>query len=509
MMPVANGGMTTPAGPAAAASAAVTTAARPSMTVPPMAASASGDTSLPASAGTGAETPATTSPTASPSNVLERPYDPVVLTGDQLTPVIGTDPTGLVAFRYGGDGQWKQIPLQVDERAKVDYYNIYNKMYSSQRAFVNLVYVDPNTLTGPDTDPKVDADDEVVFIARDAGSKAPAGSAPMGVTAGSGVEVAISDPLSAAAASQAFVYLYLHDGSLKTDAGARYGTYTFKLMSGKYPDTYRFTAGPNPEDTTFKSAMYERHFGDRWLDDVLKVTVGASTGVDILDVHESALPDDCTRLIGSYDAGEGAFVTNKSGAVRSIRSFIGANSGPLTQRTHIYYEQREDIIAELRVHQLPWGAVDTFKYSMEGVGLTYYNVNNKGGALIDGVPDDIKAATNDTPLLWEMVTGAQGTVVIVWDRETDITGMTATSYYLDQKNTTVMQCNGDKMNVFGQSGPQNMGSVPSTDPSAGGTNFQRGFRNLYYLPPNAQVSDAEHINETHRKPLVATLSKAL
>ena len=71
--------------------------------------------------------------------------------------------------------------------------------------------------------------------------------------------------------------------------------------------------------------------------------------------------------------------------MRAIRSYIGANSGPLTQREHIFYEQREDIRTFLRVHAIP-GRADFFDYSSAASGMTYRNNLNTGGVTIDGSP---------------------------------------------------------------------------------------------------------------------------
>ena len=39
--------------------------------------------------------------------------------------------------------------------------------------------------------------------------------------------------------------------------------------------------------------------------------------------------------------------------MRAIRSYVGANSGPLTERTHVFYRDRYTIVTDLRVHAVP------------------------------------------------------------------------------------------------------------------------------------------------------------
>lgn len=45
-----------------------------------------------------------------------RLYDPVVLAGSDLPELIGAKIDAIVAFQLDGDGNWNQIPVQIDER---------------------------------------------------------------------------------------------------------------------------------------------------------------------------------------------------------------------------------------------------------------------------------------------------------------------------------------------------------------------------------------------------------
>ena len=67
-----------------------------------------------------------------------------------------------------------------------------------------LVYTSPNTWTGADPNAKFDADDELVFMARDAGVQAPVGTRPTGTAAGSSEAVRVTDPLVSGA--EGYVY---------------------------------------------------------------------------------------------------------------------------------------------------------------------------------------------------------------------------------------------------------------------------------------------------------------
>ena len=87
------------------------------------------------------------------------------------------------------------------------YNNPSASFYGSQPGLVNqLVYPSGNTWTGNDPDPKSDANDELAFMARDAGDLSPGGLPPAGTAAGTGVQVRVTDPLAPGA--EGYVYLY-------------------------------------------------------------------------------------------------------------------------------------------------------------------------------------------------------------------------------------------------------------------------------------------------------------
>ena len=91
---------------------------------------------------------------------------------------------------------------------------------------------------------------------------------------------------------------------------------------------------------------------------------------------------------------------NKSGPIRAIRTYVGANSGPYTERQNVFYDRREDITTFLRVHPIP-GVMDFFDYSPAASGMTYRNDFNQAGIRINGMPDSPNAGAPT----WEQVTG--------------------------------------------------------------------------------------------------------
>ncbi len=428
-------------------------------------------------------------------NRVSRPGQPVVRTGADLPGVAGLAPGDIVAFRHtrpGGVPTWTQIPVQVDERKVVPFGtysgagapgiegSVYGRVTGAGPTA--LQYADPNTFVGPDTDPTFDADDELVFMASDAGGKVRPEEAttPSGVVAGSGVEVRIDDPQGAD--NRGWVYLFESDGSLDPSAGQDYVDYDFVLTSGDYRTTYKRTAGPNPETSSVTTPTYRISFTDRWMETAWHIDAGGATGVDILDGHKNQFAiNNCGRSNQTFADGEGAFVANIDGPVRGIRSYIGANSGPNTQRTHLMYRDMEEIVTDLRVHSIP-AMLDFIDYGPGAIGMTYSS-STTTGVTIDGVQDVIGSGVPT----WEAVTGQQGTVVTASRVHTSIAGMTLAQLYRDQASPPEAQCWGDS-SFLGASGATITSGIPNTDSAVNPYATLQGRRAVHFLPPSTDAT---------------------
>lgn len=431
-------------------------------------------------------------PPADPPGTVTRPSDPVVVTGSQVAPLLGVPAGDVVAFRYLGGSGWGQIPVQVDQRKVVELNTVYHQPANTTRPVNVSVYADAGTWTGPGSG-IVEAADEIAFLATDAGGAAPSFSEPAGVVADSGVKLTATD--GRAGGAQSFVYLFRQAGGLDPAAGQDYVDYQFRLTSGPYRSAYKLTDGPNPETSSVTTASYSRSFSDRWTDDGLTITAGSASAVDILDRHKALFaPGVCGRSENTFNDAEGAFVANIDGPVRAIRSYIGANSGPYTQRTHIFSPQREDIVTDLRVHQIS-SVMDFFDYSPAAAGMTYTNDRNLAGVTIDGRPDTV-ASGGPT---WEKVDGSQGALTHVWAVHTDAAPVpTVTNYYHDQSRVPnpVTQCTGDAFS-YGASGTYVNSAIPNTDPHAGSANTFSVAHTLFYEAPGRSNEAAQaHADQT-------------
>lgn len=440
--------------------------------------------------------------------LTRRPADPVVLLGGQLPGLLDGVPGDIVGFAWH-DG-WQQVPVQVDERVLVDFCQLYaeaklgdNAPCKTTKVIEALFYADPNTYTGIDTDPKFDVDDELVFMARDAGDRIdriiPVGE-PEGVLADSGVEVEVVD-----GDEKGWVYLFrsTEDGGLKPGAGVDLVGYDLVFdppidYKEEYPFIGKGSCGdavcdpPILEDSKVTSPHYERHFSARWVTDSLKLLTEGSSGQDILDIAQDRFaPGVCGRHVLTFSTSEGAFITNIDGPVRAIRSYMGANSGPLTQRTHLFYDRVEVVQTFLRVHPIP-AIMDLMDYATDATGMTYYNEHNEGGVAIDGQPDP---GFDDAAYSWELVSGPHGSVVnlIDWRFSQDLN---TKAYWEDKAVNPTDQCSESNLldhpddSAFGTSGLWIISAIPDTDPRNNADDYVYIERTSYYEAADLALVDA-------------------
>jgi hypothetical protein len=415
----------------------------------------------------------------------------VVVTGADLgIDGLGLEPGRAVAFRWDDDGgDWVQIPVQVDERVVIDFgvkpsnntsAGVPGTVYGSGNlsGVTELVYADPNTWVGADSDPSVDADDEVVFMARDAGPQAPSGAAaPAGTIGGVGKEVAVVDPDGG---TVGYVYLYYGTAGVDPSAGIDHVTYTFVLDAGTYKDDYKRADGPNPESSTVVTDNYEMGFSDRWITDEMRSKWG--TDVDILDGHKSRFSfATCGRSNATFSNAHGAFIANIDGPIRAIRSYIGANSGPLTQRTEYFYEDRYETITDLRVHPIP-GVMSFWDWSAAAVGLEYGNSELAGTVTIDGTPD----AVGTDLAAWEYVEGAQANISMVATFSGSYVP-TLEQVYVDDTTPSASECWGDG-DYYGAAGQAIVSGIPDTDPRSNAFDTFQARQVAAFWPTNLDMS---------------------
>jgi hypothetical protein len=408
----------------------------------------------------------------------------------------GVDPGQVAAYAWvpagsSGNAHWKQVPVQVDQRFPYflangrsdfstysgtdeeltyawtnDSHDVgeeaWKKMFGSCAAryatspqevqqgiaagFLNLGPQEkPEDYLGAMQDPvpTLDDDDEIAFMARDAGAQAPSGqAAPTG--AHDGQVVRIDDPVDPG--NVRYVYLFLKPGgSAFTAANSPYVHMTRDANADEWIDRYSFAPsdpekvgtsntgyGPNLPGTVCRTApgndggigtpdgtarpsqdrvprdgmtvatpTYQLHATGRWMVRSLQVTrpgTSADYGDDLISRWKGRAfqqsPDSSVSLVGFEDEQvnwevNSALLGWRAGPVRAIREIWGADSGTNVTKTETYYRDADVFGYHVRVHPIPPDGLYTSWDYNPGKVTRYYNTVKPDGVAIDGQNDDV------------------------------------------------------------------------------------------------------------------------
>ena len=420
---------------------------------------------------TGADVPAWSGPA---STIVCQPYPSGALTGERdahngipaAPPAIGVPIDEIAAYRWDDVGlAFVEIPVQVDEMYFYCLSNppsdfaIYSgtdkeltykwdnetwrKIDGQCTATYPVGFADPN----PDPVPGLDNDDEIVFMASDAGTVAPPG-APWPAGATDSQAVVLTDPLDAA--TLRYVYLFRKPGGSSFDASNGYVSYVRDADADEWIDRHSFADddpeklgssntgyGPNlagtvcrtsqapgkpgcaagtpcpdgqprnstdrfPRDgITVSTDTYEARATGRWMFRGVRIAKPGQPGVygpDLVDRWKGRAfqqsPDSSISLVGFEDEqvnweANAALLGERMGSVRAIREIWGADSGTNVTKTEAFYR---DVITHryhVRVHPIPPDGLYTSWDYNAGVATKYYNVIKPDGVDINGVNDDV------------------------------------------------------------------------------------------------------------------------
>ena len=355
------------------------------------------------------------------------------------------------------NGSFKEIPVQVDERfpyflangnSEFGFYSGTDEELSyawdveawnrtAGECFAEHpadAYDDPNQTATPDPVAGLDDDDEVVFMASDAGTQAPAAVPGPAGTGTKRQEVALADPLDPS--NVRYVYLFLRDGGSSFNEGTGYVHFERDANADEWIDRNSFAAddpeklgssntgyGPNLSGTVCDSAdgtvvsrtsndrfprdghtvrtdAYVMTASGRWMLREMKVAKATSNGFgpDLIDRWKGRAfqqsPDSSISVVGFEDEqvnweANSALLGWKTGPVRAIREVWGADSGTNVTKTETYYRDAIAYRYRVRVHPIPPdGLYTSWDYNRDVVG-TYYNMAKPDGVPVDGVNDDV------------------------------------------------------------------------------------------------------------------------
>jgi hypothetical protein len=367
----------------------------------------------------------------------------------------GTPVDALIGYRWDpAAGRYLEIPFQVDELAARYLSNNASTFSVYSQVDQHLTYVfdqerfrwtaedpaDPchavpvdGVATTPDPVPGLDTDDEVAFMASDAGPAAPAGAQlPDGVDELR--TVVITDPSARGrqryayvgrAASGAKPSFTAANGYVRYQPDADSDRFLFSESSYEsYGNTYKGawydeTAGRcvtddpkqhRPKDTAWvRTSRYAFRYDGRWLLTALQVAPGqagdtfdASTwsyGPDLIDQWKARAfqqrPGGETPCCGYEEevnnwGGSSILMGVRAGPVRVIRATWGADSSTNNVRTEVFYRDEIRQLENLRVHVIPPfdGIYAQWDYNAGRVA-TYFNPYVPRGVAIDGQNDEV------------------------------------------------------------------------------------------------------------------------
>jgi hypothetical protein len=365
----------------------------------------------------------------------------------------GTPTDRILAFRWTGGalGRWQEVPVQVDEQFTRYLDNSASGFspYSGQDQHTTYAYEregfrwraeDPSNpcVAKPDspvaTDPVagLDHNDEIAFMASDAGPAAPGGGPkPPGVK--DFKVVTIADP-SAAGVDRNPKYLYIgrsdgtrkpaFDGSngyVKYERDANANIYEFSQSSydgyGNAPVGMTCDAEGNPtgkegrrrprDYATITTDRYRFRYDGRWLMTKVEISPdgGKTYGPDLVDRWKARAfaqdPGSETPCCGFEEedtnwGGSSTLLGEKVGPVRVIRETWGADSGTNVIRRETFYRKEMRQKTWLRVHVIPPldGIYAQWDFNAGRV-TKFFNANKPQGVNVDGRNDEVLGNLDD------------------------------------------------------------------------------------------------------------------
>jgi hypothetical protein len=392
----------------------------------------------------------------------------------------GVDPAQIAAYRWNGD-KFVEVPVQVDQRFPYflangrSSFSVYSgtdeeltyawapdghttgeeawkkvfgdcsARYATAAENASLpAYANPAPAGSLDTVgytgamqdpvPTLDDDDEVSFMARDAGPVAPAGAAlPAKVLpTAPGQTVRVTDPASGTAG---YVYLFLRaNGSSFTAATSPYVTLARDANADAWIDrdsfadsdpekigssntpyganlpgtvcddgvTPRASTDRQPRDGMVVSTpTYRLTASGRWMVRGYQVTKPGTTAdyaPDLISRWKGRAfqqsPDSSVSVVGFEDEQvnwelNSALLGWRAGPVRAIREVWGADSGTNVTKTEFFYRDADVFNYHVRVHPIPPDGLYTSWDYNPGAVSTYYDLVKPDGVAIDGLNDDV------------------------------------------------------------------------------------------------------------------------
>ncbi len=319
-----------------------------------------------------------------------RSADPVVVSAENLPDFLTKPITDVVLYAYA-NGSWQPIPFQIDER-----------MIEPDDTALDYVAFE---------DGLIDADDELVFMAMDAGSAEMSWPVDPNASQNPRARIELSDPLN-----QATGVVYLFDSTTLTRSTTSYVSLD---LASETVSAVSYTLGFN--SSTF-IGLDSLTLNGQPTDLVDRQKIRVEAGVPpffVTTLNEEEL---------SNQLGASPFASIVTGSVRLVEGGDFATA---------FYASRFDIAFNLDIDAvnaaLPAGSVQSVRVSLDHnmpttTGVASYADSNGAVAAIDGSADaSVTSALRD----WYQVSGGVLGGLAVTIPELTVAGGQLTSYYAD------------------------------------------------------------------------------
>ncbi|MCX6339220.1 MAG: hypothetical protein NTX71_04795 [Candidatus Aureabacteria bacterium] len=323
------------------------------------------------------------------TKTITRQSDPVIVKGLQLSAMRGA-PISHCALFSAREGKVNPVPFQIDEKNNDGVMS----------------------LTGPDGTPVNpddglwDANDELVFMARDLGDRAAIKDMPAGCV--KAAEIACADPLTG---SEGWAYCVVFPGPPPGNPG-RYVSYD---LARDYinADCYEIGYTPGEMKSYFSTLIIKDNGSTRSpnLLDRYKFRVTLHLFFSLITISRNE--DDMRSVLMGY----------KDGPIRAVRRCsnsiylkFGIRS-PTSVIDNYYYR---DSIEWPTLIKLPFNVstiasegflVSGCDWNTAATGMRYVNSCNPSPVLVDGVMSEEEKKLDKSPYLWSGLSGSQGSML--------------------------------------------------------------------------------------------------
>ncbi len=323
---------------------------------------------------------------------LERSEDPVVIKASDLGNMKGANIEKLSLFAYN-DGSFQPVPFQVDERLADGLY----------------IYTEGPDNNADKGNKKMDGHDELVFMARDSGDKAPA-DASLPCSPSQSMELALSDP---AKGGKAWLY-FAECGDNAPRSGRDYVSHEFDgSRDWVKSDRYHFSEKRGESYFDWLALKDESGEVEDNLVDRLKGrgTIRAAAGMIKIDTPES----DVKGSLKAWIDGPVRVIHLMEGYIKF--SVVKLNIGGVSQ--NLFYPNYFVTPITVNTPVPPDSVLTSFgmRYAIdwneEFEGTRYYDPVNDQGVTLDGEMSEAeKNMDYETGHEWYALAGEEGNMVV-------------------------------------------------------------------------------------------------